>query len=80
MLVPKVKPPALLTVHSAIRFPKSVSYDFDLSVFFSKCLLRTSHGQGNEERDLVFKEPTIQRDTKSYIAMFIKHHRSLEKV
>lgn len=63
LLVPKVKPPALLTVHSGVRFPRSVSYNFDLSVLLSKCLLRTSHVQGNEERDLGFNEPTIQRGT-----------------
>ena len=65
LIVAKVKPAALLTVPSGILFPKTVSYNFDLSGFFPhRCFLSTAHVPGSEERVLVFNEPAIQRDAK----------------
>ena len=71
LIVAKVKPASLLTVPSGILFPKSVSYNFDLSLFFPhRCFLSTTHVPGSEERVLVFNEPAIQRDTKRCIDIY----------
>lgn len=74
-----------LDCSSGILFPKSVSYNFDLSVFFPhRCFLSTTHVPGSEERVLVFSEPAIQRDTKRrvdiYKASMRSYSRSWEEV
>lgn len=67
LIVAKVQPAALLTVPSGILFPKTVSYNLNLSVFSHGDFLSTAHVPGSEERVLVFNEPAIQRDTKRCI-------------
>ena len=43
LIVAKVKPASLLTVPSGILFPKSVSYNFDLSLFFPAQMFSEYH-------------------------------------